>query len=254
MRYTELNEMAGYDLQARYDHFNELLFGGKLPRVPLRFGILKGSGGVFKYKTLLTDPRYLKQPKPVRDRHTIYVEGTGSIVISKTYQKSHEAMDQILVHEMIHAQLIINEGNLLDNHGSAFMGWVKRCSEKLGWQVPLKDAVEGLEMSEDLPLKTYIVLIRDDGDPPVGYAILFPGAFKDNLKNDLLARFARYSRDNTVTAYEIRSRAWTEKGMKVRAQRPKNGYKIGYWKLIDNSLYDDLKANGKVVFRAGGMF
>lgn len=248
MRYTDLFEAPDdYDLQARYDHFNQLLFGGKLPKIPMRFGKMKNAGGVCKYSTH-TPREYAAYPKHIRQQHAMLVHSSVNIVISDLYKRSSEALDGILVHEMIHAYLVFIENDLFDQHGAPFHKWVKKCSDILGWQVPLTDKTVGLELSDGVKDKTYIVLIRQDSRQLV-YAILSPTAMTPELRADLIKRTERYA-DERLTAYEIKSPVWTKKALRNRVQRPKSGYKIGYFHLTDASLLDDLTHNGKVLFRA----
>lgn len=249
MRYTELFEAPDdYDLRARYAHFNELLFGGRLPEVPIRFGRLKDAGGVCLY-SVHTPREYSRLPKRLQRRHAMLVQSSVHIVISDLYKRSSHALDGILVHEMIHAYLIFVENELFDKHGAPFLAWVKKCSDVLGWQVPLTDKTAGLELADGIENKALIVLIRKDARHLL-YAILSPRALTPALRDDLIARTERYKGDE-LTAYEITSRLWTEKVLKNRAQRPKSGYKIDYYRLTDMELLDDLQ-HGKMLFRAEG--
>lgn len=252
MRYCDLLETAGYDLQARYSHFNELLFNGRLPLIPLRFGALKGAGGVCK-ASVTVPAKYAKQPTVVRKRFAKLVPDSVNIVISKTYQRSQQAMDAILVHEMIHAYIFLIEGDLYEQHGSLFLSHIKRCNGILGWDVPLKDKVEGLEVSEDIGLKTYVVVVRSDAAGKPYYAILAPAAF-EKLKADLETYTARCGPKDWLKAYEITSEAWTHKALKATVQRPAQRFKIKYFYFTDDALLADLEQNGKLLLNARGMF
>ena len=227
---TALPEAAGdtfnYDLKAKYAEFNDKYFGGELPECKLRFGVLKNAGGHCTCKTVTAaadrlPPKVLKARGLHRLHGAKVVPGSLAIVLSTTYQKDHTGLDQILLHEMIHAWFY-SKNMLHVDHGKEFLEMRAKVSKMSGIDVPLRDDTRNLELSDDVGLRSVAVLIyRKNGE--VNYALVNANAMR-NVKHRALEKvkwidYTRRSKNLHVTMKIVTGPWWTRKAMTMTVQR-----------------------------------
>ena len=144
------------DLKCRYDYFNTLLFDGKLPQIPVEYAKLKTMGGVVRAKVRTTQsPDDRPGVRPGAAGREL-VPGSMRLQISTLYRREPEAMDGILVHEMIHV-LFFSLGNFTEQHGFAFRAKVAELGRQAGFAIPLTDNVTGLSLTK-APIRTVGVI------------------------------------------------------------------------------------------------
>ena len=244
---ADLFESTDYDLKARYDDFNRRFFNGRLPDIPIRWGTLKGAGGHVAFKII--KPAGWKPPNPLlvklgtKDKYEGATVPRESVhmVISNLYKRSAEALDAILLHEMIHVDHIFS-GFPGVMHGARFLMDRARLSKASGIQIPLTDKVEGLEMSDevkaDVGVKELGVLLRKSGSN-FGYVIMQPKAVR-SYKPEAFT--------GGDSAWVVRSPAWTEKSLQATVARVAMPiYKAPWRTLRDEALLKDLLANGELL-------
>lgn len=171
------------DLQRRYDHYNALLFDNKLPIIPLAFKKLKNVGGhvVVRYRVDTPMPRRM-----MRYAKKTMIPGSMHMEISTMYQREPQALDAILIHEMIHVYFY-SIGDLDENHGDPFIKMARELSQKVGFTIPLKDDIVGLQLT-DAPSKKIgmIVLTKRDGSRSVA---LTPESYMRSRLNEMIERW-----------------------------------------------------------------
>lgn len=94
-------------LHEKYDRFNDLCFGGKLPKVELKLSRARNSAGNLRYRIthgLLGGRRY---HSPV-------------ISVSTFYDRPESEVEDILIHEMIHLYILVNKLKDTSTHGVIF--------------------------------------------------------------------------------------------------------------------------------------
>ncbi len=106
-------------LQSRFESFNEVFFGGQLPPVPLKLGHATRSLGACTYK---------KRRKLFRGVE--YYD--FRIRISTRFDLPENELEDILLHEMIHYQILVNQWNDTSAHGRMFRARMKEINEKYG--------------------------------------------------------------------------------------------------------------------------
>ena len=96
-----------YSLEAKYQHFNLLLFGGELPTIPISWSsALKKASGRILFK-------------PMNFGFSV-VPGSVRMEISSLFRSSEERLDGIMVHEMIHVYFTAIKNDGRESHGSGF--------------------------------------------------------------------------------------------------------------------------------------
>ena len=106
-------------LDNRFETFNTLCFGGALPPVPLKLGRAVRSLGVCTYRK----KRHLFRP----------TENYGfAIRISTRYDLPEAELEDVLLHEMIHYEILVNQWQDSSAHGTLFRARMKEFNEKYG--------------------------------------------------------------------------------------------------------------------------
>lgn len=120
-----LKELAGineraldYDLDKKYDHFNQILFNNELPKIPIKWNKSKRVSGVVKARANVVQGR------------KVLVPDSMVMEISDLFKRSEQDLDAILIHEMIHVYYFHN--NILDeDHGPRFIAFARKLSGEL---------------------------------------------------------------------------------------------------------------------------
>ena len=236
-------------LQNQYDYYNALLFDGQLPKIPITQRQLKNAGGKALCKFILSNR---PKPNPImvrlgrEDKLSNYDATDIRIVISNTYKRENHQIDKILIHEMIHAYFYVF-GPKNESHGYKFREQIRRCSKIVGFEVPLKDEVEGLEFTKETKLKPIGVILLEKKKGGVAVAILGKDhilSTSDHVKGFLGYRAKIYK--DTVSLYIVNDEVWSELARKYPIQRPNRSIKL--FVFDDNqSAINDLKKNGRLV-------
>jgi hypothetical protein len=233
-RLLQIMETQGgiqYDLKEKYAYFNRKCFGGELPTIPLKFGVLKKYGGFVKFAA----HSQVRNGKKVPGTKTL-VPNSMSIVISSTYSRSEEEIDAILLHEMIHVWFIHN-GNLSENHGMAFNAKRKEISACSGIEVPRTEAFKNHDLNIADRAVSLIMLTLKSGK--VVYGIVNPTFLSKNVAA-ILERAGGAEKQEIVV---VKSEYWTKKSLTMAAQRTVK-LKLYY---MDKEGIDDIAKNGKIV-------
>jgi hypothetical protein len=222
-------ESVDYDLQSKYDKFNNLYFEGKLPRIPMVFKPLKQVGGQVLGKSWRGE----------------LVPDSMRMEISSTFKKSEAALDGLLLHEMIHVYFFAT-GHLKENHGGKFLRMRRELTEKSGINIPLTDSTAGLETTEEVKIKPYgVILVEKDGSP--SYAIVSEKFMLEN-SDALKKRWESMYRTYPVSAYIVTSEIVSTMALRNTVQR---SIKLSYYFLKDAAILDNIKS-GKLIWKMDG--
>jgi hypothetical protein len=226
------------DLQRRYDHYNALLFDNNLPTIPLAYKKLKSVGGhvLCHYRVDRPTPRNM-----LRFAKRTLVPGSLHMEISTMYQRDPQALDALLIHEMIHV-FFIAAGEFDENHGAKFIRMCRELSAKVGFTIPLTDNVAGLQLT-DAPTRKIgmIVLTREDGSR---FVALTPESYMRARLDEMVARWNSF-RDLVQVQFVITS-GRIEAAFPL--QRKAKLYDIGFYKTLrDPAMVDEALQAGKVL-------
>ena len=106
-------------LEKRFDTFNHDYFGDTLPLVPIKLGRALRSLGSCTYKK-----RRRLFARPVCYDFCLH--------ISTRYDWPEEELEDILLHEMIHYEILVNQWQDSSAHGKLFRARMKEFNEKYG--------------------------------------------------------------------------------------------------------------------------
>ncbi|MCM1377131.1 MAG: SprT-like domain-containing protein [Clostridium sp.] len=121
----------------RYRKFNILLFAGKLPMIPLYIGRGKKTLGSLRFK-------YRKNADGSRNAFDF------KIVVSGAFDRSQEALEDILIHEMIHYYEFVDTGNVESTpHGPFFRREMQRINREFGRNVTIREDLSEEDRSTD---------------------------------------------------------------------------------------------------------
>jgi len=110
------------NLRRKYTHFNQRLFNGELPIIPIKFSKAKKFSG----KTVAKLRRGVVQDI--------------SMKISNIFRMTEDEFDGVFVHEMIHVYFL-SKNNYLEQHGLMFRSKVGELEKKVPFEIPLKHNV-----------------------------------------------------------------------------------------------------------------
>ena len=172
---TEATLKHGYDLIARFHYWNEKLFNNVIPLPEVvKWISSREVGGSVKYKILKRNGQYID----------IELHLTGNI------KRTEQGFDKLLIHEMTHLWFLVqypirNEWLKhldISGHGATFEKKIAELSKVVGFEVPLKDKMEDLELSK----KSVDFVVAVKNGEPLYFAVYkkgtIEGEFGDHLK------------------------------------------------------------------------
>lgn len=106
----------------RFNRFNERIFGGRLPRIPLRVSSAATRAGSFSHRT---------------SRSRSGIVHTRSISISSAFDLEPDALDDVIIHEMIHYWIDLY-GPRETPHGPAFRAMMDEINRTHGRNISIR--------------------------------------------------------------------------------------------------------------------
>lgn len=176
--FDNINEnQRKYDIKKSYDKFNKMLFDNSLPtNFPLKFSRTKKYGGAVK-----TQYYYRGKGRYKRVTSWEIVE----LLLSTFFLRTKEQLDGILVHEMIHVWLTVNEmheGYNVKYHGPEFVQKRNELQSKVDFEIPLVDTPDNLEIMDKKELKTMGVVIITTPDKESNISVFTEKVFDDKYE------------------------------------------------------------------------
>jgi hypothetical protein len=217
-----------YNLQHKFNHYNQLLFQNQIPPCPIEWADLKTQAGLTTFT----------------QRGRAFVPGSMTIKITTRFKRSEQQLDSTLIHEMIHA-FLATHGHPDENHGFRFQHLAKLCGEKVGIQISITDQLSDMELTHDDHVLTTALLWRHtDGK----YSALFYSgtAFDDHEKQNQLKSFwglpGRIRPGDDITAIKVMSSLAMKYGKRT-------GIAQSEWSIISSAEVHDLLQHGQIMFR-----
>ena len=130
----------------RFDLYNDLCFGGKLPKIPVRMSVAKGFLGKIKYKHRR---RFFHS-----DEYYDF-----SLHINSRYDYQPDIIDDTIIHEMIHLYILYN--GIKDNapHGVVFKQIMNTINNTHNRHVSVSHKHTGTELDSDTRRKSHILCL-----------------------------------------------------------------------------------------------
>jgi len=173
-----------------YDKLNRKYFGGTLPLVPFRVSRTKSRAGFVRTQVLCRLPNRRMFGKYVVNPKMLNILCLG---ISDFYSRTLRDFQMILIHEMIHVELM-SQGVVYttgdSSHGLEFMRRLRKLSELTGWNIPVTENRSQSTVCDDVARKTVECMLFRKAQK--SYAVTFIlGALNDADRSNLKRRFTR---------------------------------------------------------------
>jgi len=163
-------------LKERYNHFNALCFQNTLPQIPIRLTRANSFGGKLQYRRM----RRLYG----KELHTDYV-----LVMDISHDRSDEAVEDILLHEMIHFYIEHHHIKDSSTHGRIFRKMMADINERFGRHITVSLKEQAAEA--DKRIRTHWVCLVSFRDGRQGVTVTgqtgFPIIHKAFLSIDEIA-------------------------------------------------------------------
>ena len=222
-------------LKARFVQFNKKYFDGLLPDMPVTFANLKTMGGYFSCKV-----RRTKMPPSMK-----MVPDTAYIKLDKLFLRTDEAIEGLLLHEMIHAYLAVIGRD--EVHGPYFFAKLDEVQKKSGIPIPKTEKLENLKRADKSKSIEVGVVLVETNQGTYSFALVAPARFKKEADVEALLKQWRdrvhYKLARGVSLWKIESDAWTDAALKFPIQR-KALTKLSFFLGKDKDLIADLMENG----------
>jgi len=224
------------NLQAEYNHLNQLLFKGKLPNVPLKWTKSKKWIGQVSAgaKAKMIFGRKEVDPDSVR---------VTGLKISDFYTLTKEQFLTTLAHEMIHVYFLAIEKNWEESHGADFQAVAHNKSSILGIEIPLSEEPSILKIATPKQGKEFGVVVftpEDPEDDRAGILVTKPETMKrewETLKDALgfsrLTIAGYFSSNPELQTYTIRKHLTDSRGG------------VNWSRTHDENLLNDIQTQGK---------
>lgn len=133
-------------IQAIYSKYNKIAFNNKLPNIPIKLSNLKNiAGGV--------DTMAFVQHKYNRRTR----EAFDIVMTFRNLGFAEDVLERLVVHEMIHVEVIVDGVEDNASHGREFMKRLEQAQRKVGFAIPVNssasEVADALENSSHIPAK-----------------------------------------------------------------------------------------------------
>lgn len=245
-----------FDLKAKYQYFNRLLFQGQLPDIPVTSKPIKTAAGVAKVK-LNPNPSYVRNPVKVRlgleDKYAGYTIKPGSmkIIIDSTFARDEQNVEAILIHEMIHIYFY-TLGLFSENHGHKFYQKSQECAAIVGFPIPRTEAKTNMELTQGIQAKKVGVVLLTKKDGSHQFALIAPNKISESIAtaHDRWEMMVLGGYGAKIQVYVVESPEWTKAALKYPIQCKYR--QLGYYKMHDSKMVDELIRHGTLMWETKG--
>lgn len=149
-------------IKEKFDYYNKLCFGGKLPTPPIKLNMRYASMGLTNYS-----------PTRLQDGSIAYEDLSIEISVRRDLPEI-EYIDT-LVHEMIHYYIFVNNLNDDSPHGQIFRSKMQEISERYGIRVSIDFDPTDEELVKTISDRYRYVCVMDFYDGQTGMAVVARG-------------------------------------------------------------------------------
>ncbi|MCI6118337.1 MAG: SprT-like domain-containing protein [Prevotella sp.] len=139
-------------LQQKFETYNNLMFGGTLPLLPISIGSARRAmGGLYfkKSRTLFGKTRF----------------SGFKLVVSGQYDLPEDELDDVLIHEMIHYSILYNQQKDSSAHGVLFRAKMNDINNRFGRHISIskRDGLSSASSTAKPSVHYVCVSLFDDG-------------------------------------------------------------------------------------------
>ena len=196
-------------LRQAFEHYNDLIFDGKLPVPKLKWSRAKTRLGQMAYKRKMSWGR------------TKFYD--FSISVSNYYKLTTEQIDDVLIHEMIHYSIAYTGLKDTSSHGIVFRGMMDKINRTFGRHITISVRTRNLQPRTTQQPKDYLILALEMKDGKYFLSSVNPSAagklavFLARTRE--IAHYAWYHKMNTSTACHVFALCVADKCLKRSTQR-----------------------------------
>jgi predicted SprT family Zn-dependent metalloprotease len=215
------------NLRIIYDESNKKYFGNALPKIKVRWdGRLKRAIGKASVK-------YVKSGFGVKPEINIT---SLAISMSKAFDLNYNDVVAVMLHEMAHIQLYLNN-NLGKHHGtSMFDGLIRRLRKESGINVPMKESTFKTS-PKAVAMEGYLAIVHAGGG--IGISVYSTPFIKKNWRQ--LGQFLeRFIPSGKVRKMEL----WKVKHQVIKNSTKKRSLKRISWNTVTTDELESIKKSG----------
>ena len=149
-------------LQQAFEHYNNLIFDGKLPVPKLKWSRAKTRLGQMACKRKMSWGR------------TTFYDYT--ISVSNYYKLTTEEIDDVLIHEMIHYSIAYTGLKDTSAHGVIFRGMMDKINRSFGRHITISVRTRNLQARSAQQPKDYLILALKTKDGKYFFSSVNPSA------------------------------------------------------------------------------
>ena len=145
-------------IEAKFDEFNKLIFGGELPRIPIVLGSATRVLGAFSCKVR----RNFWGKKEYFDL---------KLRFSKKFDLPGNELEDVIIHEMIHYYIRFKGLKDEGSHGPIYVKIMNEINQKFGRNITIKQDTKDVGLVDTKP-KQRIIAVLEKKDGTVGIKVL----------------------------------------------------------------------------------
>ena len=145
-------------IEAKFDEFNKLIFGGELPRIPIVLGSATRVVGAFSCKVR----RNFWGKKEYFDL---------KLRFSKKFDLPENELEDVIIHEMIHYYIRFKGLKDEGSHGPIYVKIMNEINQKFGRNITIKQDTKEVGLVDTKP-KQRIIAVLEKKDGTVGIKVL----------------------------------------------------------------------------------
>lgn len=138
-------------VEQRFDYFNTLCFGGKLPKVPVRMSHAKGFLGQLRF----------------RIKHHVFRSSefcNFTLHVNSRFDLPQQVIDDTIIHEMIHLYIHFNRITDTAPHGEKFRAVMNAINHRHGRNISIRHTSTPEELDSDTHVKPHIICLSTLAD------------------------------------------------------------------------------------------
>ncbi len=171
-------------VKTRFDEFNRTIFGGRLPKVTIRLSRARSFLGQLAYKK-------------VRGRGGQVCFDGFTLKISVLIDRDQEIIDDTILHEMIHLEILYGQKHDTSAHGIIFRERMAQINREYGRHISISHKATATEQASDTRSRVHVIgrVTLHDGTR----GILVPAHTRINTFRAMMARHPQVASIEWIT-------------------------------------------------------
>ena len=153
-------------IKRRFTELNRLIFKSRLPEIPVTLTNAKTYAGMICYKRKL-------------DRNRKWTYSDFTMRWSNYHDHTADAIDDILLHEMIHLLILYNQQTDTSPHGHLFRAVMDKINREWGRHITISERIARRDQEADTRLREHIVGIVTFKDGQSGLIVPAVAKFRE---------------------------------------------------------------------------